>query len=128
MSELRIIRGKDIILRADDGILFGVTEFGAVEKRKLHEVYECMSSKPIARIPQDTEYELKIKAMSMFDGQIPEDREFELRLRLDEADHVYTGCRTIGVVRNIKGDQNAETEYIITADGFLIREVEDEQL
>ena len=129
MSDLKIIRGKDIELRINDRIIFGVTEFTAHEKTAFHEVRECMSSKPVALVPQEPEYEIKLTLMSMFDGQIPENRVFSLSLRYDDEEYVYGGCRVLSRDKVVKAMGGPLSVYTISAEDrayHVIEEDEDE--
>ena len=126
MSELRIIRGKDIVLFLDDEPLFGVTEFSATEKRVYHQVRECMRSAAVKHVPQEAHYQLKVKALNVFDGQIPEDELFTLSVRFEDEEYVYENCRLTECVYGAKGAENAESIYTLEADSMRWQEVEDE--
>ena len=78
MNELRVVRGTDIRLFADEAPLFGITSFTAEEKPKFHEVYEYLNAKPCERIPQGGEYVIRIGMMAMFDHQLSECEGFSL--------------------------------------------------
>lgn len=126
MSELRIIRGRDIVLFLDDEPLFGVTEFSAAEKRVFHQVRECMRSAAVKHVPQGAHYQLKLKALNVFDGQIPEDEPFTLSVRFEDEEYVYENCRLTECVYGAKGAENAESIYTLEADSMRWQEVEDE--
>ena len=126
MSELRIIRGKDIELKLNGSPLFGVTEFTSTENKVFHEVKEYMSSKVAARVPQQPEYKIKLRAMSMFDPLIPEDGSFTLSLRYEYEEYVYGGCRVLSREKAAKGIGSPESVYSVTAESCIWREAEDE--
>lgn len=119
MNELRIVRGTDISLFADDTPLFGITSFSAEEKLLFHEVYEYLSVKPCERIPQGTEYVIRIGMMSLFDHQLPIDEAFTLRLVDDNANYCYGNCRVVGRKTKTEGSGMATEEFTIQADQMV---------
>lgn len=127
MSELTVLRGRDIDIFADDKPLFGVTSFSAKEKKTYHCVHEFLSSEPVERVPQKTEYELKVKIMAMFSVQIPVDRAFVLKLSADGEEFTYYGCIATAVEREAQGNKSAESVFTLTADSFGKRVTDDGQ-
>ena len=121
MRELTVLRGRDIEIFVDDMPLFGVTMISAKEKTSYHSVHEFLSSAPVGRVAQGTEYEIKLKIMAMFPVQIPADRAFILRLTADGEEFAYYGCRTSSVEREAQGNKNTESVFILTADSFVRR-------
>ena len=126
MNELRIVRGTDICLYADDEPLFGVTSFTAEEKPLFHEVYEYLDSKPCDRIPQGTEYEIRIGMMSLFDHQLPVVEEFTLRLTDGDVTYCYENCRVVGRRTKTEGSGMATEEFTVKANQMEKQVAEDE--
>lgn len=116
MNELRVVRGADISLYADDAPLFGVTSFSAEEKPLFHEVYEYLSAAPCEYIPQGTEYSIRIGMMSLFDHQLPSDGSFTLRLADGDAVYRYDNCRVVGRKTKTEGSGMATEEFAVKAD------------
>lgn len=94
MNELRIVRGTDVKLYADDTPLFGVTSFSAVEKKNTYDVYEYLSADPCECISQGSRYEIELCMMTMFDGQLPSRNGFLLRVADNTGtEYHYENCR-----------------------------------
>ncbi len=121
MSELRIVRGTDIRMFADDTPLFGVTAFSAAEKPRYHEVYEYLSAQPCDFIRQDTQYEIKLWVMALFDQQLSCEKAFELRIIDDGAIYAYENCRIIENTTAVKGNGRAEAVFTLAADSMRRR-------
>ena len=109
MDELRIIRGTDVTLYADDDPLFGVTAFSASQAVKVHEVHEYLSAAPVQRVPQGAVYQINMKIMTMFASQIP-DAPFTLRIADGETEYRYENCSAVSRKAEAQGN-----EYIVTA-------------
>lgn len=127
MSELTVLRGRDIEIFADERPLFGVTSFSAKEKTSYHSVHEFLSSQAVERVAQGTVYELRLKIMAIFSSQIPADRAFDIRLRADGEEFTYYGCRTAAVEREAQGNKNTDSVFTLTADSFGRRVTDDGQ-
>lgn len=127
MIELDIVRGRDVELRLNGTILFGMTGLSVREKIKYHEVHECMSSKPAAHVSQGSEFEIRLTGMSIFDFQIPESGAFSLSVRYEDLEYVYGGCRVLSREKKVKGLGDPECVYIISAGECTWREVEDDE-
>lgn len=126
MSELRIIRGKDITLFLGGEPLFGVTEFSVYEKPVYHEIRECMRSKAVTHVPQEAVCQLKLKLLTVFDGQIPGNGTFTLAVRYENEEYIYENCRVTERICGAKGAGNAESTYVLEADGMTRQEAENE--
>ena len=116
MSELRIVRGIDVKLSADNTPLFGVLSFSAVEKIDCHKVYECMSCKPCAYVPQGVTYELRLGVMALFDRQLPTEEAFTLQIADGDTIYDYEGCRVTERKSEIKENGCAVEVFVIGAD------------
>ncbi len=127
MNELRIIRGRDILLKADHRELFGVTEVSAVERPEFHEVHEYLSTVPVARVPQGTVHRLELKMLSLFDDQIPRDRSFTLSVIGDEYAYIYENCRLTECRYDVKGSTPSQTVFLIKSEKMTQQEVEDDE-
>ena len=127
MSELRIIRGRDIDVFINNRPAFGITELSVRKKRGYHDVYEFLSSEPVERIAQGTGYEVKLKMMSMFDSQIPSDESFSISVIEDEVEYSVGGCIVTDVCSKVNGGANAVQSYMIEALSFTERVIEDEE-
>jgi hypothetical protein len=127
MRELTVLRGRDIELFIGDKPLFGVTSFSAKEKTTYHNVHEFLSSAPVDRVAQGTEYEIKLKIMAMFTAQIPAERAFDLRLSADGEEFTYCGCRVTAVERETQGNKNAESVFILSAESLERQGTDDGQ-
>lgn len=126
MNELRVIRGTDISLFADDTPLFGITAFRAEEKPLFHEVYEYLNVKPYERIPQGTEYVIRIGMMSLFDHQLPAVDAFTLRLVDGNITYCYGNCHIVGRKTKTEGNGLATEEFTVQADRMVKQVAENE--
>lgn len=125
MDELRIVRGTDVILYADDQPLFGVTEFSAVQTADHHKVREYLSAEPYAYIPQGKTYQLRIQVLTLFDEQLP-DAPFTLCVKDGGREYRYRNCRVTGRKTEAQGSKNAVTVISAEADDLIKRGMEDE--
>ena len=112
MSELRIVRGTDVKLYADDTPLFGVTAVSAKEKPSYHAVYEYLSAAPCEYIPQGSRYEIEISMMSLFSDQFSGKSGFVFRIADGETSYHYENCRVIEQ-KTVLDEKNLATERII---------------
>lgn len=126
MNDLRIVRGTDIGIYADDKSLFGVTSFTASQTVKYHEVYECLSAIPCKRVPQGEGYVIQLQILSLFDGQLPTDRIFTLRVVDGDREYQYEKCRVCGSKTQVKGNHYADVTVTVEADYMRKRGIEDE--
>ena len=126
MSELRVVRGRDIRLFVNNDPLFGVISFFAKENRSYHAVREFLSSSPVEMVPQSAEYELKLRTMTLFGEQLPSDRAFTLSLVEDGEEFSYSGCRLIRTEQEADGGKIAGQVHSITANSFTRRVIDDE--
>lgn len=126
MSELRVVRGRDIRMFVNNDTLFGVISFSAKEMRSYHAVREFLSASPVDMVPQGEEYELKLKTMTLFGDQLPSAATFKLRLIEDGEEFTYSGCRVTQTDQEADGGKIAGQVYIITADSFTRRVIDDE--
>ena len=126
MSELRIVRGTDINIYADDIPLFGVTAFTASQTVKYHEVYEYLSAAPCERVSQGEGYVIQLQILSLFDGQLPTDRIFTLRVIDGDREYRYENCRVVESKTQVKGNHYADVTVIVEADYMRKRGTENE--
>ena len=126
MNELRILRGRDVRLFADEEELFGVTAVTASEKYTYHEIREYLSSEAYDRVRQDGGYQIKLTVLSLFDRQLVDLDGFTLSIRGDDTRYAYENCRVLGVQYTARGDKNAEAEFLLEADKFEIRGTDDD--
>ena len=126
MNELRVVRGTDITLFANDTPLFGITAFSAEEKPLFHEVFEYLNKKPCERIPQGTEHVIRIGMMSLFDHQLPAGEAFTLRLVDGNTTYSYGNCRVVGRKTKTEGNGMATEEFTVQADQMVKQVAEDE--
>ena len=125
MNELRMVKGTDLELYADDEPLFGVTAFSASKKQRYHEIYEYLCAKPCERIPQGTYYALSLKVMALFDRQLPTESEFSLRVKDGAVSYCYHGCNVTGQSTEVQGNTHAAEVITIEAESMEKR-AEDE--
>lgn len=118
MNEMKVVRGTDIMLYADDKPLFGVLSFSAAEKRLYHEIYEYLSIKPCERVPQGSVYEIKLSLMALFDHQLPSQPGFSLCVADGDEEYRYENCRIIGQQSELKGSEYAAEVFTVEADSF----------
>ncbi len=126
MNELRIVRGRDIEVKIDGELTFGITEIKISQKRRYHAVYEFMSSDPVEKVAQRAEYEIKLGIMTMFDFQIPTDRAFTLSMTEDEVEYSYEDCRVTEISQGAQGNKVASQTFTIEAHDYRERVIEDE--
>lgn len=126
MNELRIVRGSDVRLYAEDTPLFGVTAFSAKEEISSHKVYEYLSSKPCEYIPQGSRYELELVVMALFDKQLPRESGFVFRVEDGDTSYLYHNCRVVGQKTETKGKDIAFEKIILEADSMEKRVAEHE--
>ena len=116
MSDLRIIRGSDVRLYADNTPLFGVTALRAVKKQRYHEVYEYLSAEPCERVPQASGYEIELCVMAMFDRQLPEQPGFTLYAVDGLTKYRFVNCRVTGRKTELNGSRSVTEVFTIEAD------------
>ena len=126
MTELRIVRGRDIALHIDGKPAFGVTELSIKQKYGFHDVREFLDSEPVYRVDQRAVYQIKLSVMALFDKQAPCDREFTLSLIEDGIEYSYTSCRVTEAYTAAQGNRNAEQTFIIEALGLRELLIDDE--
>lgn len=126
MNELRVVRGTDIRLFANEAPLFGITSFTAVEKPLFHEVYEYLNAKPCKRIPQGVEYVICIGMMAMFDHQLSDNEGFSLTLVDGNVSYRYDGCHIVGRKTRLDGNDMATEEFTLKADQMTKQVTENE--
>lgn len=126
MNELRIVRGTDVRLYADDKPLFGVASFCAVQKKSYYDVFEYLSTVPCEHIPQETRYEIKMGFIAMFDEQLPTQGGFSLRVVDDSTEYCYENCRVTQRKTELKGNAKAVEEFTLEADRMRKAVINDE--
>lgn len=126
MNELRIIRGTDVKLYADDTPLFGITEFSAVQKKSYYDVYEYLSAEPREHIPQGAHYEIRLGMMALFDGQLSEQGGFTLRIEDGNMEYRYENCRVTERKTEMKGNAKAVEVLSLAADRMRKAVIDDE--
>lgn len=126
MSELRIVRGTDVKLFAENEPLFGVTEFSAVQKNSYYDVYEYLSCVPCERVPQGSHYELKLKFMALFDNQLPVGNGFSLCVADGNTAYYYENCRITERKTELKGNAKSVEVFTLEADRMRKAVIEDE--
>ena len=124
MTELRIIRGRDILLYINGEQLYGVTDFHAVSRRSSHEIREYLSGQPLAVVNAGEHYELTLKALSLFRPASTADG-FCLKVEDEETVYLYEGCVVTRCERNIRSDKNVTDSYTITAEKMTKRSIND---
>lgn len=127
MNELRLTRGRDIMIAANGERLFGVIRFSASEKTNYHSVQEYLSTDPCARLPLGSLHTIRLRVLSLFEGQISTQDSFTLCVRDEDEEYVYENCRVAESSCSAQGDQHAYREYIIEANQLIRREVEDDE-
>ena len=126
MNDLRIVRGTDISIYADEKPLFGVTEFIASQTVKYHEVYEYLSAVPCKRVPQGEGYVIQLHMLSLFDGQLPTDRIFTLRIIDGDREYRYEKCRVTQSKTQVKENHHAGVTITVEAEYMRKRGTKDE--
>ena len=116
MNELRIVRGSDVKLYAEDTPVFGVTAFCAKEKINAHKAYEYLSSKPCAVVPQGSHYEIELSVMSLFDKQLPRESGFVFRIEDGDISYRYYNCRVVGQKTETKENDVAFEKIFMEAE------------
>lgn len=126
MNELRIIRGTDVKLYADDTPLFGITELSAVQKKSYYDVCEYLSGVPCEHIPQGAHYEIKLSFMALFDGQLPAGNVFSLRVTDGSTEYRFDNCRVTEQKTELKGNAKAVDVISLKADRMRKAVINDE--
>ena len=127
MNDLRIVRGTDIRIYADENPLFGVTEFTASQTVKYHEVYEYLCAVPCERVPQGEGYVIKLHILSLFDRQLPTDRAFTLHVIDGDREYRYENCRVIERKTQVKGNHHAGVIVTVEAEYMRKRGIKNER-
>ena len=118
MNELRLIRGTQLDVYVGEEPLFGLLSLSASQKVKYHDVYEYLSAAPCERVPQGTEYELTLRFLSLFDGQLPENESFTLTVEDGDTRYIYHDCRMLSRKMEVKGNEYAEEVITAAADAM----------
>lgn len=126
MSDLKILRGRDINATVNGQALFGLTELSTAHKPQYHEVYEYLSASPYARVPAGSICRIKLYMHSLFSRQIPMDGSFTLTVGDDEYEYIYSGCRVLERNTAARGDKSIEEVFLIEAESQTERVIDDE--
>lgn len=126
MNNIIITRGEDVALYIGGFRIEGATSVSVTEKRKYHDVQECMSPDPVERVPQGKVYVIRLTAISLFDSGIPAQDRFNLSIRNDEGHYDFGNCRIVTDKCYISGGKPAQTVFIIESDEMTYLEAEDE--
>ncbi len=126
MSELRIVRGRDIHAAINGVELFGVTELDVTGGQKLHYVKEFLSSTPCAVLHSGCSYGIRLKTLSLFSYQIPMDKAFTLSVLDEEMLYIFEQCRVVKRHTNAQGDSGVKEVFQIEAQRMREQEIEDE--
>lgn len=125
MTELKITRGKDVELYADEEILFGVTEFVATGERKVKEIYEYLSGEPCATIENAPEYEIRLSVMSLFNYAVFDRERFTISVVDGDVCYVYEDCVAVRRERKVKASEPVCDSYHIKAKRMVKRVTDD---
>ena len=126
MSELRIIRGRDIAALIDDSELCGVTELDVTAKQKLHPVREYLSGVPHAMLPSGNSYRIRLRMLSLFSSQVPTDRAFTLSVSEEEIIYIFEQCRVVQRDTDAQGDKGIKEVFHIEAQRMREQEIDDD--
>ena len=126
MSELRILRGRDIEAFINGRGMYGLTELSAAGKPKYHEVYEYLSSSPYERLHEGCVYSIKLKMLSLFSSQVPMESSFTLSVSDDSYEYSYEDCRVLERHTEARGDKGITEVFIIEAEKQTKRVIDDE--
>ena len=126
MSELRIIRGRDIAAFINERKLCGVTELDVTAKQKLHPVHEYLSGTPRAVLPGGKSYRIRLRMLSMFSYHVPTDRMFTLSIREEDYIYIFDQCRVVQQYTDAQGDKGIKEVFQIEAQIMRKQEVEDD--
>lgn len=124
MNDIRITRGTDIALFADDSKLCGVTDFELEESFTMYEVNEFLSSKPFDCINKETKYNITLSTNSLFDYKMIDKKDFTLSLLDGDFIFTYEDCNLLRKTRVAKGSEVICDKYLITAKSMIQSEVE----
>ena len=125
MTEMSIIRGRDIRLSLDGTALCGVTHFSAASRYERHELHEYLSAAPYAEVPEGESHEIVMEVLSLFKSVLDGRDGFTLSAEDKDSTVAYHGCHVVKIERDIRGDQPAADRYTIRAAGMTKRRRED---
>ena len=125
MSELRVVRGRDLELRLNGEELCGVTFFRAVSQNKANEIREYLSSDPVAVLPGAQRHEIELSALEMFGGAVPEGESFSLSVIDPDSEYVYEGCIVVRKERSLSAKGSLSVKYLIKAEKMTKRGISD---
>ena len=115
MSELRVIRGRDLELKVDGDVLCGATYFKAVSQSRTREIREFLSGQPVDVLSAGGSHEIELTVLELFAGGVPEDSEFTLSVADGGSEYIYEGCRVVRRERIAPAKANLSDKYLIRA-------------
>jgi len=115
MNELRITRGRDILLYCNDEPLYGVIRFTAVSQCEKHAVGEYLSGEPVAVLNAGERHELSVKMLALFSPSAMDEDGFSLTVADGNSEYLYEDCVVTRRERDVQGDKTVTDSYTITA-------------
>ena len=125
MNELRITRGRDILLYCNDEPLYGVTHFTAVSRCEQHAVVEYLSGEPVALLNAGERHELNVKMLSLFSPSGLDEDGFSITVRDGGTEYCYEGCVVTRRERDAQGGKTVTDSYTIAAEKMTKRGIQD---
>ena len=125
MTELRITRGRDILLCCNDVPLYGVTHFTAVSKYEQHEVGEYLCGESVAVLKTGESHVLTFKVLSLFSNAAMSEDGFTITVEDGDYSYHYENCSVTRCERDARGDKNVTDIYTVTATKMTKRGIED---
>lgn len=123
MNTLRITKGRDIKLFANDEQLFFVTEFFAKEDLKHYEIKEFLSNDEVESVISDRKYILVIKALSLMNPKAFYNDDFTITACDNENVYEYSNCHLESKKREVLKDKPVHDTYTIVSSKLRIKEV-----
>jgi len=121
MNTLKITKGSDAKIYADDKLLFFVTDFTAQQTGQTYPIREFLREDNVDNIILDSKYEIKITALSHLQKSVFEEDDFCIAVCVDDVTYRYLSCTLVNHKRVINPSKPILDSYTIVADSLVVQ-------
>lgn len=121
MNTLRITKGSDAKIYADNSQLFFVTDFTAQQTGRVYPIREFLCDENVDTIILNPKYEIKITALSHLSKSVFEKDNFCITVCVGELTYSYLSCTLISHIRVVNPSKPISDSYTIVADSLVVK-------
>ena len=121
MNTLRITKGSDAKIYADDTKLFFVTDFTAQQTGRAYPIREFLCDENVDTIILNPKYEIKITALSHLPKSVFEKDNFCITVCVGELTYSYLSCTLVSHTRVVNPSKPITDSYTIVADSLVVK-------